>query len=71
MSDTEIERIYKEQLDKALISNLAKVRGISLEDAMSLYYSSKLANKIESGNYGIQYLDYRVLTDILQETELD
>lgn len=33
---------------------------------MSLYYYSKLAVIIHKGEYGIQYLDYSVLTDILE-----
>ena len=34
---------------------------------MGLYYTSKLADRIHDGSYGIQYLDYNVLTDLLEE----
>lgn len=33
------------------------------------YYSSNLADKIHEGREGVQYLDYKVLTDILKDTE--
>ena len=36
---------------------------------MQIYYSSRLSEKIEEGREGIQYLDYKVLVDILKETE--
>ena len=41
----------------------------SYEKAMDIYYSSKLADKIYLGKDGIQYLDYKVLVQILLETE--
>ena len=37
--------------------------------AMDKYYSSNLSEKIHEGLYGIQYLDYRNLVEILIETE--
>lgn len=64
-----LEKVYQENLEERLISNLAKVKGISLEKAMDLYYQSELAQKIHEGKEGIQYLDYRVLTQILLDTE--
>ena len=64
-----IEKIYQEQLEEDIILYLAKVRNIGLDDAMEIYYKSKLADKIAQGKYGIQYLDYKVLVNILQETE--
>lgn len=42
---------------------------MSLEEAMKVYYSSRLANKIHKGSYGVQYLGYKVLAQILCETE--
>lgn len=52
-----------------MIANIAKEENISLEEAMDIYYQSKLAQKIYEGKEGVQYLDYRVLTQILKETE--
>ena len=52
-----------------MIAYIADQRGVSLEKAMDIYYSSDLAEKIHDGVEGIQYLDYKVLGQILQETE--
>ena len=37
--------------------------------SMDTYYKSELADKIHEGKYGVQYLDYKVLADILEQTE--
>lgn len=52
-----------------MIAYIADQHSVSLEKAMDIYYSSNLAEKIHSGAEGIQYLDYKVLAQILQETE--
>lgn len=36
---------------------------------MDIYYCSILADKIHQGAWGVQYLDYKVLAQILCETE--
>ena len=71
MSEDVLERVYQESLEERIISYLADKERISLEEAMSIYYNSKLANRIHKGEYGIQYLDYKVLVQILRETEPD
>lgn len=48
---------------------LSEQKSISLEAAMDIYYRSVLAEKIHKGVEGIQYLDYKVLVQILCETE--
>lgn len=65
-----LEKVYQENLEERLISSLAEMKDISLEDAMELYYNSRLAGKIHRGEEGIQYLDHKVLAQILCETEL-
>lgn len=45
-----LEQIYKEDLDKQIFSYLAKVKNISLEDAMSLYYNNDLSEKINKSS---------------------
>ena len=45
----------------------SKKKNISLEKAMETYYQSNLANLIHDGEYGIQYLDYTLLTEILEK----
>ncbi len=36
---------------------------------MDIFYKSKLSNKIYKGEYGVQYLDEKVLVEILLQTE--
>ena len=69
MSEDVLEKVYQENLEERIISYLSEVKDISLERAMQLYYDSKLADKIHRGEYGVQYLDYKVLVQILLETE--
>lgn len=69
MDDNTLEQVYQENLEERIIAYVAEQNGLSLEEAMSVYYSSKLADKIHEGREGIQYLDYKVLGDILKETE--
>ena len=64
-----IEKIYRERLDENIISHIAEQNSLSLEKAMDIYYGSKLAKKISQGKYGIQYLDYRNLAQVLMDTE--
>ena len=71
MDGETLEKIYQESLEERIISYLSETRNISLEEAMDIYYHSRLADKIHCGNEGIQYLDYKVLVQILCETELE
>lgn len=64
-----LEKAYKEALEESIISCLAEKKDLSLEEAMDKYYNSRLSGKIHEGSYGIQYLDYRNLVEILIETE--
>lgn len=70
MNPDVIEKVYQENLEERLISYLAESKDISLEEAMEIYYNSRLAEKIHNGEEGIQYLDHKVLAQILCETEL-
>ena len=65
MTDREFENFYRERLEERIIFCLSERNKISSEKAMDIYYSSKLSDRIFNGEYGIQYLDYSVLTDIL------
>ena len=64
-----LERVYKENLEERIIVYLSETKNISLEAAMNIYYYSKIADKIQRGVEGIQYLDYKVLVQILCDTE--
>lgn len=67
MTDKALENCYREHLEADIVFCLSERRKITFEQAMSLYYHSKLADRIHKGEYGIQYLDHSVLTDILEQ----
>lgn len=69
MDDKMLENLYQERLEERIIAYLAENRHISLESAMKAYYDSKLAEIIHQGLEGVQYLDHKVLAQILEETE--
>ena len=69
MDEEVLEQVYQENLEERIISYLSTTKDLSYEKAMKIYYSSKLADKIYLGKYGVQYLDYKVLVDILCDTE--
>ncbi len=69
MDDKILEQVYQENLEERLIAFISEKNDIPLEKAMEIYYRSKLSDKINQGNEGIQYLDYKVLADLLQESE--
>ena len=69
MDEAILEQTYQENLEERLIARLAEKNHFSLEKAMDVYYHSKLADRIHQGTEGIQYLDYKVLAEILRDTE--
>ena len=40
MDDAVLENIYQEKLEERIIATLAEKHGISLEEAMNVYYNS-------------------------------
>ena len=71
MDDRLLEKVYLENLDERIIQLIAEKEKISYDEATRIYYSSNLSNKIYTGDNDIQYLDYKVLVEILKETEPD
>lgn len=69
MTEEALEQFYKESLEERLIQNIAKELQLSLEEAMDCYYKSRLADMIQEGKEGVQYLDYRALTALFLEME--
>ena len=69
MDEELLEQTYREELDEKLIAFLAEVKHLSLEKAMDIYYHSRMAEMIGKGAYGIQYLDYKVLVEMMLDTE--
>lgn len=72
MVDGEVlERIYRERLDERVIATLAEKYQLDYLDAMDWYFNSRLASLIQAGAHGIQYLDHKVLVEMLEQTEPD
>lgn len=69
MNEEALEKDYREALDEKLIAYLANEKNISLDQAMDLYYHSRMAELISEGKYGIQYLDYKVLVEMMLKSE--
>ena len=67
MTDRELENFYREHLEEDIVMCLSDRMNISLDEAMRLFYHSKLAEKINKGEYGIQYLDHSILTEYLEQ----
>ena len=61
--------IYKQNLETDIIKHLAEIKGISLRQAFDIYYSSKLAEQIMEGKYGIENMDAKYLAEDLIENE--
>lgn len=69
MDEETLEYMYREELDERLIAYFAKVKNLSLFKAMDIYYHSRMAEMIGKGMYGIQYLDYKVLVEMMLDNE--
>jgi alpha-N-acetylglucosamine transferase len=65
----QLSELYKQNLEKDIIRILAEIRGIDIRKSFNIYYSSKLAEQIENGDYGIENLDARYLAEDLIENE--
>ena len=60
---------YKERLEERIIAYLSEWKGIALEQAIDVYYRSRLADQISKGLYGIENMDYKYLAEDLVENE--
>lgn len=64
-----LEEVYKQNLEENIIYTIAEMKGIELRKAFDIYYSSKLAEQIEKGRYGIDNMDAKYLAEDLIENE--
>ena len=69
MDAATLEKRYIESLEERIIASLSRQMHLTLEAAMDLYYRSRLAQLIYEGVEGIQYLDHKVLAQLLIDTE--
>ena len=66
---TELRNVYITFLEEDIIKTLAGIKNIDNRVAMEKYYRSKLCQQISSGDYGLEYMDYRYLANDLIENE--
>ena len=64
-----IEPIYIENLERDIISEISKLKSISYEEAMVIYFDSKISKLIDEKVNGIQYLDYKYLANEIIEKQ--
>lgn len=65
MNENVLEKLYQEHLEERIISRISEIQNISLEQAMDIYYGSNLSREINQGTYGIQYMDYKILAELI------
>ena len=65
----ELEEVYKQNLEDDIINAISEIKKIELRKAFDIYYSSKLAEQIEKGCYGIENMDAKYLAEDLMENE--
>ena len=57
----QLRDLYITFLEEDIIKEIAKLKGTDNRTAMELFYVSKLCRQISSGEYGIEYMDYKYL----------
>ncbi len=65
----DMDSVYKQNLEDDIITQVAKIKNISLRDALNIYYKSRLARQINDGSYGIENMDFKYLANDLIENE--
>jgi anti-sigma28 factor (negative regulator of flagellin synthesis) len=65
----QLAEVYKQNLENDIIRIIADTRSINIRTAFDIYYSSKLAEQIENGSYGIENMDAKYLAEDLIENE--
>ena len=63
--------VYKQNLENDIIKHIADIKGIDLRKAFDIYYSSRLAEEIMEGRYGIENMDAKYLAEDLVENEIE
>ena len=61
--------IYKQNLENDIILYVAKQKKIEIRKAFDIYYSSRLAEQIANGEFGIENMDAKYLAEDLIENE--
>lgn len=64
-----LSEVYKQNLENDIIRAIADMKQLELRKALDIYYSSKLAEQIADGSYGIENMDAKYLAEDLIENE--
>ena len=65
----QLTEVYKENLEEDIIKAISTFKHINLRQAFDINYSSKLADQIAKGSYGIENMDAKYLAEDLIENE--
>lgn len=65
----QLSEIYKQNLESDIIIYIAKQKQIEIRKAFDIYYSSRLADQIAKGEWGIENMDAKYLAEDLIENE--
>ena len=65
----ELRDVYIASLEEKIIKAITNIKGMDNRAAMEIYYKSRLCQQIGSGEYGIEYMDYKYLANDLVENE--
>ena len=65
----QLEEVYKQNLEDDIINAVSEMKRIDLRKAFDIYYSSRLAEQVEKGSYGIENMDAKYLAEDLIENE--
>lgn len=65
----QLEEVYKQNLENDIINALSEIKSIDLRKAFDIYYSSRLAQQIFDGSYGIENMDAKYLAEDLIDNE--
>ncbi len=66
-----LSEFYKQNLENDIVKAIAERKQLDLRKAFDVYYSSKLAEQIADGSYGIENMDAKYLAEDLIENESD
>lgn len=64
-----LRKVCRQTLEEAIILRLSKVKSLSLDRAMDIYYHSRLSQEVSQGAFGIDNLSPEYLVDDLIENE--
>ena len=62
-----VRQMYREYLEEDIIFQISKTHKVDLENAMRIYYNSKLAEQVYNNEKSIRHLNYIDLTETMEQ----